>query len=96
MPSWTYGRSCAITPLEPARATCVPSATVLPRAVVMVPRWRSVTTHPSGVVIVTVRPPLGTEPAKVTMPLAGASTGSPPLAAMSMPRCWPAAYGSSP
>jgi hypothetical protein len=38
-------------------------------------------------------PPLGTVPANETMPPAGATTGAPTVAAMSMPRCWPAEYG---
>jgi hypothetical protein len=44
-------------------------------------------------VIVTLFPDDGTVPAKVTVPVAGASTvapGSPPIA---IPRCCPAAYG---
>jgi len=45
--------------------------------------------------IVTVKPFVGTDPAKVTSPVAGARiTGALP-SATSMPRCCPAAYASS-
>src|SRR5918994_4712690 len=37
----------------------------------------------------------GSEPAKVTVPDAGAPTRAPALQPTSIPRCWPAAYGSS-
>ena len=40
-----------------------------------------------------VGPLPGTVAAKETLPAAGASTGSPGAAAMSIPRCWPPAYG---
>jgi hypothetical protein len=43
--------------------------------------------------MVTVKPLEGTEPANVTVPPAAASTGAPDSAPMSIPRCWPPAYG---
>jgi len=46
--------------------------------------------------MVTVRPFPGTNPAKETVPAAGARTLEPESPAISMPRCWPPAYGSSP
>ncbi len=52
--------------------------------------------RPSPVRTVTVSPELPADPAKVTVPPTAAATGSPSWPAMSMPRCWPAAYGSSP
>jgi len=52
-----------------------------------------VTASPSAVVIVSARPEPGTVPLKVTVPAAGASTDSSASAAMSTPRCSPAAYG---
>jgi hypothetical protein len=41
--------------------------------------------------MVIVFPPVGTVPAKLTVPEAGARTVVPPGAPMSMPRCWPPA-----
>jgi hypothetical protein len=41
--------------------------------------------------MVIVFPPVGTVPAKLTDPAAGARTGVPAGAPMSMPRCWPPA-----
>src|SRR5689334_13972880 len=70
-----------------------PSATVAPFAVVIEPRWVSVTAYPSAVAIVMLRPEPGTVPAKLTDPATGAATVSPSGAARSTPRCWPAAYG---
>jgi len=52
-----------------------------------------VTANPSAVVIVSARPEPGTAPLNVTVPAAGASTTSLASAAMSTPRCSPAAYG---
>ena len=54
------------------------------------------TEKPSSVRIVTVLPPVGTVPAKETVPPAGASTGVPVGEPISIPRCCPAAYGSDP
>jgi hypothetical protein len=56
----------------------------------------SVTEYPSWVSIVRLLPLTGTVPAKETVPPAGAATDVPEGAPMSMPRCCPAAYGSSP
>jgi hypothetical protein len=39
----------------------------------------------------TVVPLDGTDPANVTVPATGATTSAPASAAMSIPRCWPAA-----
>jgi hypothetical protein len=44
--------------------------------------------------IVTVVPFVGTEPANVTSPVAGARTAEEPPSATSIPRCWPDAYVS--
>src|SRR5439155_24017051 len=38
-------------------------------------------------------PPPGTGPANVTVPSAGARTDIPSVVPMSIPRCWPPAYG---
>jgi hypothetical protein len=71
-----------------------PSLTAAPAATAIEPRCVSVIEYPSAVSIVTHSSLVGTEPAKLTEPLSGAATGSPVAAApMSMPRCWPAAYG---
>ncbi len=78
-------------PLGPIVPIGSPSATVAPRATSVVPRCVSVTESPAAVWIVTVRPLVGTEPAKLTVPAAGAATGTPLGAAMSMPRCCPPA-----
>ena|GEM_PF-5375661 len=43
----------------------------------------------------TVIPDEPTAPTKRTVPAAAATTGAPAGAATSMPRCWPAAYGSA-
>ena len=51
------------------------------------------TESPSAVSIVTDLPLVGTVPAKLTMPAAGASTGVPGSPPMSIPRCAPPAYG---
>lgn len=52
--------------------------------------------YPSAVWIVSVLPPVGTVPAKETVPPAGATTAAPVGAPMSMPRWSPAPYGSEP
>ncbi|HEY8029550.1 MAG TPA: hypothetical protein VIE38_08590 [Gaiellaceae bacterium] len=49
------------------------------------------TEYPSAVAIVTDFPLVGTVPANVTAPDAGAATGVPAAAPMSMPRCCPPA-----
>ena len=49
------------------------------------PSWSSVTAYPSAVWIVTARPPAGTGPTNETAPAAGARTGSPAAAPMSIP-----------
>jgi hypothetical protein len=69
----------------------VPSETAAPLVAVIEPRCVRVTEYPSSVSIVTLFPEEGTEPAKVTVPEAGATTGEPASPATSMPRCWPAA-----
>ncbi len=50
----------------------------------------------SPVRTLTVSPDEPAVPAKRTSPPAAATTGAPTSPAMSMPRCWPEAYGSSP
>jgi hypothetical protein len=57
----------------------------------IVPNWTSVTEYPSGVWIVTLLPLVGTVPAKLIFPPAGARTDVPRGAPMSMPRCCPPA-----
>jgi hypothetical protein len=69
---------------------------VAPFRTAVEPSWTSVADSPPAVSIVTVRPYLGTLPANDTVPDAGATTGVPDRAPMSIPRCWPAAYGSPP
>src|SRR5919201_6358275 len=84
------------TPLGPTVPTVAPSSIVVPRRTRIEPRWTRVTAYPVGVWIVTVLPPFGTVPANDTTPPAAARTGVPVGAPMSIPRCWPAAYGSLP
>ena len=71
-PRWTYGRSHSGVPLTPARATRWPSTTTSPFPTRVSPRCVSVTEYPSGVRMVTVLPLVGTVPANVTVPAAGA------------------------
>jgi hypothetical protein len=96
MPRYTYGTASVEIPLGPTVPTGSPSATTAPRATSKEPRCTSVTEKPSSVWIVTVLPPVGTVPAKETVPPVGASTGVPVGEPMSIPRCCPAAYGSDP
>lgn len=91
MPRWTLGTSCSGSPLAPMSPTTAPSATVSPFTTPTEPRWTSVTEYPSAVEIVRPRPCVGTEPAKVTVPDAGARTDDPSGPPMSTPRCWPPA-----
>src|SRR5579871_1382989 len=94
MPRWTYGPATSGVPLGPTVPTTAPSATVAPFFTASEPRWVSVTSSPPGVWIVSEIPFVGTVPANDTVPLAGATTGTPLAdAPMSTPRCWPAAYG---
>src|SRR3954454_17667841 len=94
MPRCTYGPATLADPLGPTVPTAAPSATDAPFATATEPRWVRVTERASAVRIETVRPLEGTLPANVTTPAAGAPTGAPrEPAPMSMPRCWPAAYG---
>src|SRR5262249_51106331 len=91
---WTYGTDCSGVPLGPTVPTTAPSLTAAPLATPIEPRCVSVTEYPSAVSIVRLSPLVGTKPAKLTVPFAGATTVSPgALAPMSMPRCWPASYG---
>ena len=80
-------------PLGPTVPTAAPSTTRALRSTLTEPRWVRLTARPSAVWIVTLRPFVGTVPAKLTTPGAGASTGVPPSAPIAMPRCCPAAYG---
>jgi hypothetical protein len=99
--SWSARRtpSCTYGPLTPGSSpwprvpTLSPSATVAPFATAIDPSSVSVTDQPSGVRMVTDFPLPGTVPANVTTPAAGATTVSPAAPPMSIPRCWPAAYG---
>jgi hypothetical protein len=74
--------------------TTAPSATASPFRGAIEPRWVSVTLNPSAVRIESVRPLPATVPANVTSPAAGARTSAPGAPPTSIPRCWPAAYGS--
>src|SRR5918911_718443 len=96
MPSCTYGVGTDGTPLGPIVPTTSPSATASPFATPIEPRCVSVTAYPSGVRIVSDVPFVGTVPANVTVPAAGASTGEPAAPPMSTPRCWPPRYGLLP
>ncbi len=84
MPSWTCGTAegsaAAIVP------TVSPSATPSPTETVIDPRCVSVTAQPSSVRIDTVRPFVGSDPANVTRPAAGARTSEPGGPATSIPR----------
>ena len=93
-PRWTYGTGCSASPVGPGSATTSPSATVAPRRTRSVPRCVSETLY-SPNEIVTVRPFVGTDPAKVTSPVAGARIAGALPSATSMPLCCPAAYASS-
>jgi hypothetical protein len=74
----------------------VPSSIEEFRLTAIEPRCTSVTEYPSFVWIATVRPFVGSEPAKEIVPSRGASTGSPASPPMSTPRCCPLAYRLSP
>lgn len=94
IPRCTYGPASSGVPLGPTVPTTAPSSTLAPRATATEPRCVSVNEYPSDVSIVTDLPFVGTLPAKLIVPLAGATTGSPVAdAPMSMPRCCPDAYG---
>jgi hypothetical protein len=71
--------------------TGLPSPTLAPFVTPTEPRCVSVTEYPSPVAMVTLRPLVGTLPANVTVPDAGAATVAPLSAPMSMPRCCPPA-----
>src|SRR5581483_1197533 len=90
---YRYGTSSSGVPLGPTVPTPSPSPTLAPFETSIDPRWVSVTEYPSAVAIVTDFPLEGTVPAKVTVPADGARTAVPGDAPMSMPRCWPPAYG---
>lgn len=94
-PRWTYGTSCSGSPDGPGSETASPSSTRAPFFTTRGPRWVSDTRCPSDVVMVTVSPWVGTVPANVTSPLAGARTARAPPSSTSIPRCCPAAYLSS-
>jgi hypothetical protein len=94
-PRCTYGRSCSGVPDAPACAIGCPSSTRSPRRTSSEPRWIREALWPSVVEMVIVSPCVGTVPANVTSPAAGERTGDEASAAMSSPRCWPAAYRSS-
>src|SRR5829696_2334579 len=80
-------------PTPPSRS---PADTRSPARTAADERWRYDVSKPSSVRTLTVSPEEPATPAKRTSPAAAATTGAPTLPAMSMPRCWPAAYGSSP
>ena len=86
IPRWTYGTACSGSPDVPEAAIGSPSATCWPRLTRSAPRWVSEALW-SPTAIVTVRPWVGTSPAKVISPDAGARTLFAPASAMSIPRC---------
>jgi hypothetical protein len=93
-PRWTYGTSYSGSPEGPEAAIASPSPTRSPFLTRSGPRWVSEALC-SPATIVTVRPCVGTWPANVTSPDTGARIADPPTTAMSIPRCWPAAYLSA-
>ena len=94
MPRWTYGSGPSGSPLGPIVPTTSPSPIAVPTLTPIDPRWTSVTEYPSSVRIVRQRPSCGSWPTKETIPVVGARTSAPVGAPMSIPRCWPPAYGS--
>jgi hypothetical protein len=92
-PRWRYGTACSASPVGPASEITSPSETRAPRRTRSAPRCVSDTLVSSNS-IVTVRPCVGTWPAKVTAPPTGARTDLAPPRATSIPRCCPAAYVS--
>jgi hypothetical protein len=90
-PMYTYGTSSSGVPLGPTVPTASPSPTLAPFFTAVEPRCVSVTEYPSPVSMVTLRPLVGTLPANVTVPDAGATTVVPASEPMSMPRCCPPA-----
>ena len=68
-------------------ATASPSATEAPFATAIEPRCVRVTERPAAVSMVMLRPDVGTVPANVTTPAAGARTSEPVAPPTSMPRC---------
>ena len=96
IPRWTYATSCSASPDGPASAIASPSSTRPPRRTRSGPRCVNDALWPLAATIVTVVPCVGTCPAKETSPETGARTTGAPSSAMSIPRCWPPAYGSSP
>ena len=85
-PRWTYGTACSASPVGPASEITSPSETGAPRRTRSAPRCVNDTLLSSNS-IVTVRPCVGTWPAKVTAPPTGARTDLAPPRAMSIPRC---------
>jgi hypothetical protein len=84
-PRWT-------TPDAATVPTAWPSVTASPLWTPIDPSSVSVTLY-EPLRIDTLNPLLGTVPAKVTLPDAGATTAVPGVAEISIPRCCPAAYG---
>jgi hypothetical protein len=87
MPRWTLGTACSGVPLHPIVPIDEPSSTDAPFSTAIVPRWTSVTAKPSAVWMVTPRPYVGSDPANVTVPAAGARIAAPSGPATSTPRC---------
>lgn len=94
-PRWTCGWAFPRSALAPTAPTEPPSSTAAPVTTSVEPSCSSVTAYPSEVRIVTARPPFGTLPTNETVPRTGARTLVLSAAPTSMPRCWPAAYGSA-
>ena len=95
-PRCTCGSRVITSELSPTTPTRAPSATSSPRPTEIEPSCNNVMEYPSAVRIVSARPPPGTDPTKDTLPATGARTDSPTAPPTSIPRCWPAAYGSDP
>jgi hypothetical protein len=77
--------STSTSPDGPIVPTGSASATPSPELTAIVPRCSSVTAYPSGVLIVTVQPFLGSQPANDTCPAAGARTAEPAPPPTSIP-----------
>src|SRR5262245_58209230 len=94
MPRCTYGSIPSGSPLGPLVPTTSPWLTCVPTETPIEPRWTSVTDQPSSVRTVRQSPWVGSPPANATTPVVAEHTSEPLGAPMSIPRCWPPAYGS--
>ena len=87
--------TCGCGLARPTVPTRAPGTTTCPRRTAAAARcWYVATSRPQRTL--TVSPPRGTRPAKLTRPPQAARTRVPGGAARSTPRCWPAAKRSPP